>query len=131
MAISDISINNILIAREVASSGNLQLKGDREKFKKQYDEKREELEHLVVRAGKGGRVGVETRQDRLAVGNVPRDLITMGVGGAIVAGRHRLQVCPQRHEQAARCVFGRVQRHIGRARRRRTGRSFLLTAGHE
>ena len=43
MAISDISINNILIAREVASSGSLKLKGDREKFKKQYDEKQAEI----------------------------------------------------------------------------------------
>jgi hypothetical protein len=43
MAISDISINNILIAREVASSGSLKLKGDREKFKKRYDEKQAEI----------------------------------------------------------------------------------------
>jgi hypothetical protein len=43
MAISDISINNILIAREVASSGSLKLEGDREKFKKRYDEKQAEI----------------------------------------------------------------------------------------
>ena len=43
MAISDISINNILIAREVASSGSLQLKGDREIHKKRYDQKQKEI----------------------------------------------------------------------------------------
>lgn len=39
MAISDISVNNILIAREVVSSGSLKLRGDREKHKNRYDEK--------------------------------------------------------------------------------------------
>lgn len=43
MAISDISINNILIAREVASSGKVKLDGGREKNKSRYDKKQEDV----------------------------------------------------------------------------------------
>ena len=43
MAISDISVNNIIIAREVASSGSLELNDDIEKFRKRYDDKQSDV----------------------------------------------------------------------------------------
>ena len=49
MAISDISINNILIAREVASSDELKLDGDLAKHRSDYDKKQEDIEHRKQR----------------------------------------------------------------------------------
>ena len=43
MAISDISINNIIIAREVVSSGDSKLNGGRSRSKSEYDEKQSEI----------------------------------------------------------------------------------------
>lgn len=50
MAISDISINNILIAREVASSGSSPAKGDLDKFRKRYDEKQSDIQKRNARS---------------------------------------------------------------------------------
>ena len=50
MAISDISINNIRIAREVASSGASPAKGDLAKSKKRYDDKQSEIQKRNARS---------------------------------------------------------------------------------
>lgn len=50
MAISDISINNIRIAREVASSGDGPSKGDLAKLKKRYDDKQSDIQKRNARS---------------------------------------------------------------------------------
>jgi hypothetical protein len=58
MAISDISVNNIMIAREVASSGEGKLDGKLAKFRKRYDEKQADIQKRNLKsistAGTGG-----------------------------------------------------------------------------
>lgn len=43
MAISDISVNNILVAREVASSGDGKIKGDLQKHRDRYNQKQDDI----------------------------------------------------------------------------------------